>query len=180
MAVPYGNQANWDLLAQTSDGLWERYQVKAAVRTYRHTIGTKPGNRSPHGLRVELRKRIYRDTKQGKRIVTFEAPEEPGYDWLVVVDPRGGDMWKIPAPMLRSVPFVRMYPTSDVEFKTPGRRGRKRLNTYAPFLWSEPAIELPDPDSGRLTTHPERGTTAGTELHPSVLVGAHTVEPGRP
>ena len=81
VAIPYGNQAGWDLLVEI-DGKWEKWQVKTARRS-------KPGCKS---LRVPCKR--FRSLGDGKR--AFIKYEDGDFDILLAVQPDTGWMWKIP------------------------------------------------------------------------------------
>lgn len=84
VALPFGNQAGWDLLVYNPDSGWERWQIKTARQ------------------RAESGKTVYvdfirtRDRNNGRGGAGAKGYKESEFDWLIAVLPDTGQMWQLP------------------------------------------------------------------------------------
>lgn len=82
-AVPFGNQAGWDLLV-FDDGRWQRWQVKTAYQRAR----------SGKSMYVDFIRSA--DRKNGMGGTGAKGYSNGDFDYLIAVLPETKEMWKLP------------------------------------------------------------------------------------
>lgn len=122
VALPFGNQQHWDILAKEPDGVWQSIQVKTIGRITGHTI---PPLHVSHGLKDN----------------PYMAAE---VDIIIAVHPESGTMWKIPPAVFSGNNVLalsddmlwkgwvdRSAPQVGTKLLLPGKGQRKLPNMYS-------------------------------------------------